>query len=376
MSKKALTFIIIVITILVAISFLKSNKLKSSDKKENSILINFNPAEIKEIKISNKKKEVFLRKVTSGSWVVDSLFKYPASLSKINAALLKIAMLSSSQLVTANKDNYEYLGLTEEKTRIALISDKDVKLGIDIGQERKGNLKTGGETGRYVKTLNKDEVYLVGEDISLESENKSWLKTRILNFKKKEIKKITLLQTKPKLVIELLISEKTKPDDEPEFILKGINKGDKEKQNEINRIISGLTELSLDNIYPQEHENMKKLKFIKLLQITMVNKAVYNFSAAEEKEKFYLKIELNNNALSKDNADIELARRLSSWVYLLKYWDSAIFKKKYVDLVEVPEEKSKEKDMESIHKKKIVEQHPMSETKPMLSEQSEVKPSL
>jgi len=376
LSKKALTFIIIVITILVAISFLKSNKLKSSDKKENSILINFNPAEIKEIKISNKKKEVFLRKVTSGSWVVDSLFKYPASLSKINAALLKIAMLSSSQLVTANKDNYEYLGLTEEKTRIALISDKDVKLGIDIGQERKGNLKTGGETGRYVKTLNKDEVYLVGEDISLESENKSWLKTRILNFKKKEIKKITLLQTKPKLVIELLISEKTKPDDEPEFILKGINKGDKEKQNEINRIISGLTELSLDNIYPQEHENMKKLKFIKLLQITMVNKAVYNFSAAEEKEKFYLKIELNNNALSKDNADIELARRLSSWVYLLKYWDSAIFKKKYVDLVEVPEEKSKEKDMESIHKKKIVEQHPMSETKPMLSEQSEVKPSL
>ncbi|EKD27360.1 MAG: hypothetical protein ACD_79C00740G0001, partial [uncultured bacterium] len=347
MSKNAFIILILLIVSLVVISKVNSSRYSNSFKKESTKLLDFSIEAVKEIKLSNKDKQVILKEESLGKWLCQTNDGYKANGSVISSILLKLAELSSSQPVTSNPNNFSFFNLTEDMQTSILLNDKDSKLiaRLDIGKERTNaaSENLNAKPGLYVKTSN-NMVYLISDKIDFSTENKDWLDKEILKIDEAEIQKISLLTTEP-----LLSLVPQKDNKEQKFKIEGIKECDKSKDWAVSQITSCLTDLKLAEVFSSNSAVVTGLTYKPLIKLE-TSKEIYNFSGCDKEGKFYLKItsELNPLNPEKDPAKLQEITntinnenaKFSNWVYLLESWDAGNLNKTYADLAEAPDNKN------------------------------------
>ncbi|MBN2144348.1 MAG: DUF4340 domain-containing protein [Candidatus Aureabacteria bacterium] len=338
MSKKALFFVFLLIIVMGIFGWIRTQHEASSREGKSVSLTCFDLAKVKIISIHGNDKSVEFKEETPLRWIASSAYGYEADLSKINQFLLKVRELKSSQRVTSNKERYEQLGLGQKKITLSLKdSAGTVLFAMDFGKTREASSERYyGDTGRYVRVLPGEDVYLLGENIPIETDSQNWLKKEILSLERKNLSEIHLLKTEPLLTIV-----NTSKDGE-KFELKGWDSAkEKENTSAVEQVLGVFSSLSFANVFEPGDAKLSQLKFIPLITILTKDGLSYQFDGVDDKGQFFLKISVsvNKDPEIKPAEDTQtraqtLNQNFSKWIYQLESWDALKFSKKHADMVE------------------------------------------
>ncbi|EQC48638.1 PF14238 domain protein [Bacteriovorax sp. BSW11_IV] len=210
-------------------------------------------------------------------FVLENYKSYPASVSKVNDLIYKIASIQVREKVSSDvsKDDLINYELSDDKRKYLVeLFDNDGKKTISfvVGKSHKGK-------GNYLFREGKNEIYLSEESLWLNSSYKDFINTVLLEVKEEDIEKLWLTSDK-----KLEIVKKDK-----EFVFEGPldNKFKKEKAQKFAKSFSSI---QFDDFYSLAEPMVQTLNFNKDIKIKLKNKLIYKISFAKEKEDHFVKL--------------------------------------------------------------------------------------
>ncbi|MDF7823842.1 DUF4340 domain-containing protein [Pontiellaceae bacterium B12227] len=122
-----------------------------------------------------------------GTWVVRSLYNYPADFSKLADALRAASEVKMGAPVRAsNVDASEY-GL-DEATSVSLRSGGAESLKLEVGGRREGSSTAGWANQHFVRKGGGDDIYLVDYDFRpFAAESDDWIDKELINIRSADI---------------------------------------------------------------------------------------------------------------------------------------------------------------------------------------------
>lgn len=190
MTGKKLTIMAIALIVLTAIVFIQkqnSNPIRSTTNSNKTLLDDINLNTISNIKITKGNTNISLTK-QDGKWHVTSLYDYPADFRKLAGAIQKIADTKLGEPIRANNIDKEELGLGKTATQIAIKTDNNKTITIDIGATRDATKTVGWANQHFIRKDGNDEIYLVDYDFQpFTGSLNDWIKKEILNISQGDI---------------------------------------------------------------------------------------------------------------------------------------------------------------------------------------------
>lgn len=230
---------------------------------------------IHKIKISFKEGEAISLKRDENKFVLSDHNSYPASNSKVNDLIFKIANLQVKEKIASSVEDGDLKAYElDEVGRHYLVEIFDFKES-NIVSFRVGKSKNGG---RYLFREGKNDVYLSKNSLWLNSTYKSFVDTLLVKFNKEEVERITLQSDR---AIDLLKNE-------DKFIVKS-PEGVKFSDKKIDEYVSSLGQIRFEEYYKYNDPSVFDLEF-KETKIKLKNGLVYKIDLAEKKEDRYLKV--------------------------------------------------------------------------------------
>ena len=152
-------------------------KIKSSNLNGKPVLPAFDVSEVAKVEVGGSRKLTLA--ATDSGWVVDSLYGYPADVTKIRENILKLQDLKVGQMATGTKIEKPVAVELKNSAGKAIAS---LQLGGTHIAKPKGQMAQFGgggyPDGRYVKF--RDEVVLVKDALdAFDGDFKKWVDTRI-----------------------------------------------------------------------------------------------------------------------------------------------------------------------------------------------------
>ncbi|MDI6788337.1 MAG: DUF4340 domain-containing protein, partial [Planctomycetota bacterium] len=206
MFKKILVPLIFLIVFIIIALVLKGPWGKStySPAIPKKVITNFEPDQINRIELSQKDKQIILKR-QENKWVVATSFNYPANQEKVSELLNKVKNLKQSDIASRNVEKHSIFQVDAEQGKLLKILDtKEVILSdIYIGKTASDFQST------YVRPRNSDEVVIVDDNLGrlVPLETKLWLDRTIFKFDYKEITQITLKSTIDDKTTELVLKQ-------------------------------------------------------------------------------------------------------------------------------------------------------------------------
>ncbi len=329
MTKKTLITLIILAVVLTVLSFLiirRTNKsyLHSEQAIGSLIFPDFNLDKIKSIEIIKPDNTTITLDKKQSSWVVKSLFNYPANSELLSSLLEETANLKVIQNVQTTPNAYNNLNLTlpspennSSGTEIKFLNNKNKTLySLIIGKKRIENdikKRTELTVGRYIKTPNQVNIYLTDElfdCINFTAED--WLFDR--NIAITDIEKVEL--SKGSEVEWTLFRNKHNE----EFQLEGASQYTDINRNKIKSIIDSLNNLKFNTVAKSDLEQKKTgLDNPVCLQVKSFNGTKYELKIGNMVNNLryvkYTIITPPSEILTKNKKALEnLTKR---WIYLI-----------------------------------------------------------
>ena len=248
-----------------------SSSRQTSQAQPNTTLLQFVPASIDSIELSERSTHITLRKSGNG-WIIDDDRALPADSQLIEAFLQKLASLkqgfavattaaATSRFFTAEDNAQHHLILKEGSTRQA-----DLFIGSAAGF-KKAHARKNGSNEIFALELSSFE---------LAANTDKWLDKHLLKIDEKEVTAVRF----PNFSLE-----KTGET----WQLAGLSPNQKSNDNEVRNILSKITDLAVEGIADQE--GAKKLfdqakPFSFSIQLTDGNNREFSF--VKDKEKNYV----------------------------------------------------------------------------------------
>ena len=173
-------------------------KTQNSNISKEKLIERLDTKSLNQIKIQAEGSKVNLLQMQGGGWKVKSL-NYDADTTSIQDLLLNLSQIILGDLVTNNPDHHERFHLlaspekmddwNEDRHGVAislLRGDGTPILSLLIGKNR-----TNGQ-GQYVRQRGSNEVYLIPENLSVDSEANDWLEKDLLSLKPDQIRGLEL----------------------------------------------------------------------------------------------------------------------------------------------------------------------------------------
>ena len=360
MTNKKLIVLGIIATALVVIAVFQAGltKTKSFTTAAESILIQgLDTAKIASITVATGDDQLTLARLAEGFAVADK-DNYPAKTEQINELLTRCLDIKTVDHITANPQNHNDLGVTEENARFIvkfLDSKTEPITGIIIS-----NANEQGKT--YVRRISSDDVYLAADSI--------WLQTDPMNYIEKQLTKIdtekisSVILTTPEGTYTL-----KKQKDTGQIVLENIPEGKKLKEDDYKQVFNALAGLNIDDV--QKKSKAEDLNFDTKYVCALEDLTVYTLSLAKKDDDNYFtataeytgdtKITKDRTVESEEELKAKEAKLLAikavkdfsekhaGWVYKIPQYKADNLTKKLADLledIEEPEETTPEKSEE------------------------------
>lgn len=125
------------------------------------------------------------------AWVLPVRESYPADANKVRSLLLRLFDLGTSQRIPAQEGAFEKLGIAEDSkendqyAQVSLLTgDQKATKKLLFGKTREPQGEGGkGGGGQYVRVDDANEVLLIPEPISFETEVAAWLESQVINVR-------------------------------------------------------------------------------------------------------------------------------------------------------------------------------------------------
>ena len=239
-----------------------------------------------------------------GEWTVAQRWNYPANRSKVTSLLFKVLGLEVSQRVTDQEKNFETLGVTEEavkkgRGKVTFYDSEGKEMtGLLAGEHRKKKNDSGMPmpTGQYVRRTDEQQVFLVGEPVTVTTTLSGWLETSLVNILSSRIHSITQRKLAESSVatpsFEIVRDESKQDEKTPQFKLSDLKSGEVVSSSTIDQLKSGLENLRFEDVYKTDSDEVKDLVFDEQAIFELTNGQVYQVSTAKKDNTIYSKIEL------------------------------------------------------------------------------------
>jgi hypothetical protein len=361
MTNRKLIVLGIIATALVVIAVFQARltKTKSFTTAVESILIQgLDIAKIASITVAAGDDRLTLARLAE-SFTIATKDNYPAKTQKINELLAQCLDIRTVDHITANPQNHNDLGVTEENARFVvtfLDSQNEPITGIVVS-----NTNEQGKT--YVRQISSDDVYLTSDSIWLQSDPMNYIEKQLTKIEPEKISSVTL--TTPEGTYTL-----KKQKDTDQVVLENIPKGKKLKGNDYKQVFNALAGLNIDDV--QKKSKAEGLNFDTKYLCALEDLTVYTLSLAKKDDDNYLtatakytgaKITKDRTVESEEELKVKEAKLLTKqaanyfaekhagWVYKIPQYKAGNLTKKLADLLEdieepKPEETTPEKPKE------------------------------
>ena len=313
-------------------------KIKSSNLNGKPVLPAFDVSEVAKVDVGGK---VTLAATDSG-WVMDSLYGYPADVTKIRENLLKLKDLTVGQTARGQK--------IESGTKVDLKNAKGAVLAsVTLGEQHMSKPRGqaaqfgggGYPDGRYVKFG--DGVVLVKDSLdAFDGDPKKWCESRICSVPSADVKEVSY--TKDGKTVKLTRKDST-------WNLEGLGSKEELDSSKTYSLDSALSYLDFNNVAdPKRPEAEFGFATGSVYAVSLKNGQSYtakigNASGADR----YFKVSaafapVGTNAT--ENATLEKAVRdfnakVGKWTYLISSYSADSMSKSRKDLVKAKEEPKK-----------------------------------
>ena len=314
-------------------------KIKSSNLNGKPVLPAFDVSEVAKVDVGGK---VTLAATDSG-WVIDSLYGYPADVTKIRENLLKLKDLTVGQTARGQK--------IESGTKVDLKNAKGAVLAsVTLGEQHMSKPRGqaaqfgggGYPDGRYVKFG--DGVVLVKDSLdAFDGDPKKWCESRICSVPSADVKEVSY--TKGGETVNLIRKDST-------WSLEGLGAKEELDSSKTYSLDSALSYLDFNNVAdPKKPEAEFGFATGSVYAVSLKNGQSYtakigNASGADR----YFKVSaafapVGTNAT--ENATLEKAvkdfnAKVGKWTYLISSYSADSMSKSRKDLVKAKEEPKKD----------------------------------
>ena len=166
-----------------------SNRPRTASNRQAYLIQGLETRDIGSITVRAGNDETTLKRQAGGQFVVANKDDYPADMKQINVLITKCLDIQTTQFITAKKENYETLGLTEDKARYVVKffkSDGSLLTGVIVG-----NARQAGQ-GSYVRLATSDEVYVAPEVPWLKSGAMDYINQELITVTRDNIESVTV----------------------------------------------------------------------------------------------------------------------------------------------------------------------------------------
>ncbi len=239
------------------------------------------------VRLINRGKEV----------VVASKNDYPAITGKVNSLIMACFDIRPAELITADKDNHETLGVTESTARnVVTIFDADGKpiTGFYISNRP----DEGDEDDNvYVRKLDEQKVYRLVQDNWPYIDTMAFIEQELVGAEKKDIQSVTLTGPDGSCTLQ------KRDADSDEIVLAGeMPAGKKFKGTDYKQVFEALSSLRFDDV--KKADQVKGLMFDFGYICNLTDSTVYTLNIAKDEDKYYLRC----TAKFTDKSTVELGR--------------------------------------------------------------------
>ncbi len=247
------------------------------------LLANLNPDEVATIEIVQGSEQLTLERSAEG-FTIEQNHGYPARNDAINRFLrdlLDIGLAKEVGTGTALNEELEIEPTTDTTVEIALLNDADQEMvRLRLGKAIEDR------SGRYVRRLDRegDPIYLTEGTVALSTTLDSFIRNEIVNVSQSEVVRVEgdgfLLEA---------------PEPDASIVLSAIPGGKKEKSVETNKLKSILSRLRFETALLADDDEVRQLKFERVLQIDLADESGYQLAFASTDEKSYIQIRGHHN---------------------------------------------------------------------------------
>ena len=301
---------------------------KSANTESRSLLGGISSARIAKLVLAQGTEQIELVS-KDGQWALPSRNMYPADASKVNAFLLKLFDLTSSQRIPTGSDSLAKLGVADTSVqegsgKIVLKDSADAELAsLILGKRREDK---GGEnaknraptaTGQYLRRGGEQQAYLIGLPVTLTMGVSNWIDTTIANVREANVWSVT--QSKLDGETKTSVFSLTRPaktegsvGELPDLKLQEPPaEGDEEQESILSQVRSGLENARLTDV--QSAADAKDFKADRETVYQLLNGLVYTIATSEKDSKVYGTIRVKFDQALADTLKADQETRLKAY---------------------------------------------------------------
>lgn len=226
-------------------------------------------------------------------WSLDELPGFPIDAERLRQLILGVGGLEASDRMTEKPENYERLGVQDEKpagghVRL-LAADGKVLADVFVGEERRGKPTAPGgyspADGQYVRIAGDPWVYKTADVLTVDSKPKLWLKQEILKVPEADLQTVRVDDAGG---TESFTISRTGA--APFQLEGGAPEGMTVKDWAVENVARALSNLTLSDVLSADAGTSSSMAFSGKYRATQKNGLTYEVGTARTGDKYYARV--------------------------------------------------------------------------------------
>lgn len=291
MSKRNLIIAAIVLVLLAFVSqwFGRSGKEQKDEIIGKPLLLPAQVESFDQLAVQDAEGKLTLKK-QQDSWIVEEMNGYPASSKKLLELVDKLTSNNVASLVTKDEARMSHFNVVywdEDKankknsgTQLILSEKEKPILKMILGKTRESKTDNpqmpAMPDGIYVRIGDAKTVYLLKNNITVETKPSEWIQKVLFGIQKKEIQAVGFEVSGEKFKLE-------RPEKGKNLTLPGIKEGQKIEEFDINSIMSDLEEFEIDEVFERSAVKENGLELKSVVNVASYENPNLSFSVLSRK---------------------------------------------------------------------------------------------
>lgn len=324
--------------------YYESNFSTTETKPEanRSITSELDTEKLTNIVIRGSEETVELVKGADSLWKVSS-FDYQANTKKIHDLFYQLINIKLGEEVTTQAKHHERFHLLHlkdnndqwqaEKTGSLIQlkqADGTTPLGLLLGKNRSD--KSGYKQGQYIRYEDNPSVFLISENVNLDTNSADWLDKDLLDVDGRKLVK----------TVEVQRGEETfrfsREKEEDPWVINGMIVPEKVNESGVDSLSGAISNLDFETLKPHDTTDATGRATLAYFTAELFDGKIIKATIGEEKtdDHYYMSITMDlRNDVTDDTLKKEVEsfnQRTKPWLYALKSWVGERFLKERSDL--------------------------------------------
>ncbi len=345
MSKRNLVITAAVLVLLALVSqwFGRSGNNIQDAKIGNPILASSQVEAFDEVIIQNSSGKITLQK-KDNRWTLAEKNSFPANVEKLLELAEKLTGSKVGSLVTKDEKRLGYFKVVywddavasaeSSGTQLTLNSQGQKIFSMMVGKQRQS--KSGQPDGAYIRIGNDPIVYLIKENLTMETDPVEWIQASLFKLDKKEVNSVVLETSGDRIKLER--KEKGK-----NMKLAGLKGGQKTAEYEVSSILSDLENFKIDDLVARSQAQEKALELKSVVTVSVYDSPDLSFKVlsqplvqkadGEEEEKYYISLVTPNDPKAQQKWG-DVYNLGENWLFEMADWKAKRWVKAREDFIE------------------------------------------